>query len=104
MAEGRRAECVLQTSAADMRLTVQDSLSIAEHTFLDLAGRGFYDRTTFFRLVRDFIVQGGDPTGTGTGDVCFSIAGELPPAAFPYRSLCGLRIQRNFDTRRCQGG
>lgn len=37
------------------------------HNFLLLATRGYYDNTCFHRLVKDFIIQGGDPTGTGTG-------------------------------------
>lgn len=37
------------------------------HNFLLLATRGYYDNTCFHRLVKNFILQGGDPTGTGTG-------------------------------------
>jgi peptidyl-prolyl cis-trans isomerase-like 1 len=35
--------------------------------FAELAKRGYYNRTVFHRLIRDFMVQGGDPTGTGRG-------------------------------------
>jgi peptidyl-prolyl cis-trans isomerase-like 1 len=34
--------------------------------FAELARRGYYNGTIFHRIVPDFIVQGGDPTGTGT--------------------------------------
>lgn len=37
------------------------------HNFLLLASRGYYDDTIFHRLIKNFIIQGGDPTGTGTG-------------------------------------
>lgn len=37
------------------------------HNFLLLAGRGYYDNTCFHRLIKNFILQGGDPTGTGSG-------------------------------------
>lgn len=35
--------------------------------FQELAKRGYYDGTKFHRIIRDFIIQGGDPTGTGRG-------------------------------------
>merc|ERR1712183_1144170 len=36
-------------------------------SFYELAKRGYYDGTIFHRIVQDFVVQGGDPTGTGRG-------------------------------------
>lgn len=35
--------------------------------FSKLAQRGYYDGTIFHRIIRDFMIQGGDPTGTGSG-------------------------------------
>ena len=45
--------------------------------FLKLAGQGFYDGTTFHRVVPDFVVQGGCPKGDGTGGPGYSIKAEF---------------------------
>lgn len=45
--------------------------------FLSLANSGFYDGLTFHRIVKDFVLQGGDPKGTGTGGPGYSIKGEF---------------------------
>ena len=47
------------------------------NNFISLVKSGFYDNNTFHRLVEDFVLQGGDPTGTGTGDPGYSIKGEF---------------------------
>ena len=39
----------------------------AVNNFVSLAREGFYDNTAFHRIVKGFVIQGGDPTGTGTG-------------------------------------
>ena len=47
------------------------------NNFISLVKEGFYDDNTFHRLVPGFVLQGGDPTGTGTGGPGYSIKGEF---------------------------
>jgi cyclophilin family peptidyl-prolyl cis-trans isomerase len=50
------------------------------NNFVFLAREGFYDGVIFHRVIRDFMIQGGDPTGTGTGGPGYRFADELETA------------------------
>ena len=52
------------------------------NNFIYLVKSGFYDDNTFHRLMTEFVLQGGDPTGTGTGGPNYSIKGEFSSNGF----------------------
>ena len=52
-------------------------------SFAHLAKEGFYDGTSFHRIVPGFVIQGGDPQGTGTGGPGYSVV-EAPPEELSY--------------------
>ncbi|MGH2455590.1 MAG: peptidylprolyl isomerase [Candidatus Limnocylindria bacterium] len=66
-----RGEIVCQLHAAQAPLTVEN--------FVNLARAGFYDRTTFHRVIPGFMAQGGDPTGSGRGGPGYSFRDEFSP-------------------------
>lgn len=53
------------------------------NNFLSLAGKGFYNGTIFHRVIPGFMIQGGDPQGTGMGGPGYSIKGEFSQNGFP---------------------
>jgi peptidyl-prolyl cis-trans isomerase B (cyclophilin B) len=53
---------------------------ITAANFLNLAKRGFYDGVKFHRVIKDFMIQGGDPTGTGSGGPGYRFADEIHPS------------------------
>lgn len=62
------ASCILHTTSGDISLELwAQQVPLTCRNFLQLALDGYYDGTIFHRLVPGFILQGGDPTGTGNG-------------------------------------
>ena len=53
------------------------------NNFVSLVSKGFYDGLIFHRVIRGFMIQGGDPDGTGMGGPGYSIKGEFAQNGFP---------------------
>jgi peptidyl-prolyl cis-trans isomerase B (cyclophilin B) len=74
---GETRTVTLDTEKGAIVIGIQADLSpIAAGNFVALASCGYYDDTVFHRLVPDFVIQGGDPTGTGTGGPGYEIQDE----------------------------
>jgi peptidyl-prolyl cis-trans isomerase B (cyclophilin B) len=59
------------------------------NNFVFLAREGFYNGTTFHRVIGDFMVQGGDPTATGSGGPGYKFADETNPKTNPHKHQRG---------------
>lgn len=70
------------------------------NNFVSLVEKGFYDGTIFHRVIPGFMIQGGDPTGTGTGGPGYSIKGEFSGNGFENNlkhERGVLSMARSFD-------
>ncbi len=61
-------EVLLQTSMGNITIALRNDKPITTENFVNLANEGIYDNTIFHRVIAGFMIQGGDPTGTGFGD------------------------------------
>ena len=72
---------VIATEYGDIRLELySDKAPKTVANFKKLAGEGFYDGLTFHRVVPGFVVQGGDPQGSGTGGPGYDLPAEIDPS------------------------
>lgn len=81
---GEKLTAVVQTSCGtfDIALDTQRAPKTT-NSFAYLAEEGFYDDLTFHRIVPEFVIQGGDPLGTGLGGPGYKVV-EKPPANLSY--------------------
>ncbi len=73
----KRYEATFHTSKGDFVVELfAEQAPITVNNFVFLAREGFYNGTTFHRVIKGFMAQGGDPTGTGTGGPGYKFADE----------------------------
>lgn len=65
--QGKHYTATLQTTAGDIEIKLSDKTPITTNNFVFLSQKKFYDGVIFHRVIPGFMIQGGDPTGTGTG-------------------------------------
>jgi cyclophilin family peptidyl-prolyl cis-trans isomerase len=71
---------VFHTEKGDIKVRLHaDKVPKTVNNFVFLARQGFYDGTTFHRVIKDFMAQGGDPTGSGSGGPGYRFADEFHP-------------------------
>ena len=72
------SKATIHTSMGDVELELfdEDAPKTVEN-FTKLAGEGFYDGLVFHRVIPDFMIQGGDPTGSGTGGPGYRFEDEV---------------------------
>ena len=71
---------VFDTNMGEFEIELfEDKTPTTTKNFIDLAQEGFYDGVIFHRIIDGFMIQGGDPTGTGMGGPGYTIEDEFTP-------------------------
>lgn len=77
-ANASNLEITLSTTKGDIKISLYpDKTPVTVANFVNLAQRGYYDGLSFHRVINEFMVQGGDPSGNGTGGPGYKFQDEF---------------------------
>ncbi len=107
------AKVRIETSLGDIVVRLYDETPLHRDNFLKLAGKGFYDGTLFHRVIKNFMIQGGDPESIdapqnqqlGTGGTGYTIPAEIKPGLIHKRgALAAARLGDEMNPKRESSG
>jgi len=93
---------IISTDFGDMKVKLYTATPLHRTNFIKLAGEGFYDSLLFHRVIKSFMIQGGDPqsknapagTMLGGGDIGYAIPAEFVDTLFHKKgTLCAARTE-----------
>lgn len=103
----------IQTTMGDIIVRLYDETPLHRDNFIKLAKEGFYDGTLFHRVIKDFMIQGGDPDSKGapagkqlgTGGPGYTIEAEIKPGLWHKRgALAAARLGDEMNPERRSSG
>ena len=77
MTKNNSTQVKLETNKGDIIITLYSDMPVTTGNFKKLVEKGFYDGVIFHRVIPDFMIQSGDPTGTGMGGPGYTIKDEF---------------------------
>ena len=78
--EDSKVTAVIKTNRGDIKVALfPEQAPKTVKNFIELSKKGYYDGVIFHRVIPDFMVQGGDPTGTGMGGDAAAAANSADP-------------------------
>lgn len=107
------SKVIISTPLGDIVVRLYDETPSHRDNFLKLVKEGFYDGTLFHRVIKDFMIQGGDPESKdapkgkalGTGDAGYTLPAEFNPSLLHKRgALCAARQGDQVNPERRSSG
>lgn len=111
-AQEKRPKVLLETDSGNITIELYNETPLHRDNFLKLAREGFYNGTSFHRVIEAFMIQGGDPnsknegaTNLGSGGPGYTVAAEINPLFFHKKgALCAARQGDNVNPERRSSG
>jgi cyclophilin family peptidyl-prolyl cis-trans isomerase len=101
--QNKQYTAIIVTEKGNITLELfDDDVPITVNNFVFLAREGFYDGCTFYRVIPDFMAQGGDPTGTGAGWPGYFFADEFSEHTHVTGALSMANAGAGTNTNGCQ--
>jgi cyclophilin family peptidyl-prolyl cis-trans isomerase len=88
--EAAAGRVLLKTSMGDITIQLYDNMPQTAGNFRDLVEKGFYNGVIFHRVIDGFMIQGGDPTGTGAGGPGYTIDDEFAESNRNFRGTISM--------------
>jgi len=98
---GSNQQIHFETSQGSFTAELFSDVAATSQNFVDLVSQNFYQNLTFHRYVEGFVIQGGDPTGTGSGGSKKTIPLEIT-AHKHIRGALGMARSQNPNSASCQ--
>jgi len=87
----KKYTAVIKTNKGDMTIDLHvKEAPKTVNNFVFLAKKGFYDGVIFHRVIKDFMIQGGDPTGTGMGGPGYTFEDEMNDSVFDSAGILAM--------------
>lgn len=87
---GSASKVLLKTSMGDITIQLYDNMPQTAGNFQKLVEKGFYNDVIFHRVIDGFMIQGGDPTGTGSGGPGYTIDDEFAESNRNFRGTISM--------------
>ncbi len=89
----------ITTGFGNISIWLYDATPLHKHNFDSLATSGFYDGLIFHRVINNFVIQGGDPLGTGSGGPGYKIPAEITASLTHIKGAVGAARDNNPEKK-----